>query len=230
MKSLSMGLALFLAVIAAIAAVAVLSYKTAYPTYTYRYKMTVNVNVAGHIRSGSSVIEVRLKTQPQLLPGIGPVLAEAFGEAIFVDLGEDRHVIAVLASERGIGEDFANHVVPAHFHLSYESKDLVKYPELEGRWELDQRTLPSWRIPTSVIFADLNEPKTARVVSPDEFSQVFGPDVSGPLMTIEMTKEPVTRSIQTKLPWLPHPNYLSGRFGCAPTEPHCLHGGHFKRS
>ena len=38
-------------------------YKINYPTYTYRYRMTVNVEVDGQMRSGSSVIEVRVSKQ-----------------------------------------------------------------------------------------------------------------------------------------------------------------------
>ena len=47
----------FLGIIVAIAAVAGL-YKLKYPTYTYRYRMTVEVDVGGEVRSQSSVIEV----------------------------------------------------------------------------------------------------------------------------------------------------------------------------
>ena len=35
--------------------------------------------------------------------------------------------------------------------------------------------LPSSYVPTFVTFSDLNDPKTARVVRPDQFEQVFGP-------------------------------------------------------
>src|SRR6185312_5450921 len=66
-----------------------------FPTYTYRYRMTVNVESDGHRHSGASVIEVRLKRQLQFLSEVPPVSAEITGEAVFVDLGEGRNVIAL---------------------------------------------------------------------------------------------------------------------------------------
>jgi hypothetical protein len=43
--------------------------------------------------------------------------------------------------------------------------------------------------------------------------------------------EPVTRGLETKMPWLPHPQYLSGRFDCDMyKDSHCLHGGHLARN
>jgi hypothetical protein len=84
-------------------------------------------------------------------------------------------------------------------------------------------------IPAFVTFAIPNDPATARVVLPSEFPAVFGPGVRLRDAGIEMTNDPVTRGIEKKLTWLPHPEYLSGRFACGPDEPHCLHGGHFTR-
>ena len=50
--------------------------KLAYPTYTYRYKMTINVEADGKLYSGSSVIEVRLVKQMQLTTEMPPVATE----------------------------------------------------------------------------------------------------------------------------------------------------------
>ena len=59
--------------------------KLAYPTYTYRYRMTVEVMVDGAIRSGSSVIEVQIHTQPNLLAN-PTIVPKVRGEAVLVDL------------------------------------------------------------------------------------------------------------------------------------------------
>jgi len=54
--------------IACVAIVAIfVLYKISYPTQTYRYRMTVNVEVDGQMRSGSSVIEVKVAEQPAII-------------------------------------------------------------------------------------------------------------------------------------------------------------------
>jgi hypothetical protein len=83
-------------------------------------------------------------------------------------------------------------------------------------------------IPTLVIFSDLNDPITARIVRPEELPQVFGEGVRFIRAYVEMTTDPVSRTIEAKLRWLPHPQYLNGH-ACDPTKPHCLHGGDFMR-
>jgi hypothetical protein len=167
--------------------------------------MTVEVEVDGKMHTGSSVIEVQLETQPQFLPGVGLVVQKVSGEAVFVDLGEGRNVVALLASgPRGQGVNFPASAVPEHYRLSYTDEDLVKFPHLTGRWQLDPQAPPESSVPTLVTLGDLNDPTTAKIVRPDEFPQVFGADVKPPTITIEMTRDRVTRAIEKKLPWLTH--------------------------
>jgi hypothetical protein len=175
--------------------------KLAYPTYTYRYKMTVNVEADGKLYSGSSVIEVRLVKQMQLTTEMPPVATEVSGEAVFADLGGGRNVIALLASgNKAKNSEYPKYIVSEHFKLSYDDSDLVKFPRLRGRWEL-----PSGELPTFVTFTDLADPKTARVVGLTEFEAVFGPDVHFKGVSVEMTSDPVTRGIEKNLKWWNNP-------------------------
>jgi hypothetical protein len=185
----------------AIIAGVVLAYKFVYPTYTYRYRMTVEVPVGDKIHSGSSVIEVRLVKQPQFLVPVPPVLARVTGEAVFVDLGAGKVVIALLASRDGKDTDFNKWLVSTHFKLSGEDQDLVKYSSLRGRWTLDAATSPPSQYPTLITFDDLQDGASARIVLPQEFPTVFGTDVRPPKIIIEMTSDPVTSEIEKKLPW-----------------------------
>ena len=176
MKILGIIAASFLAIIA----IAVLAYKLAYPTYTYRYKMTVEIEVDGQVRSGASVIEGRLVRQPSIVVPVPRVLRKFSGEAVFVELGNGRHVIAALASAGGFEHDFAKNIVPAHFGLSGNDHDLVKYPKLQGRWQLGSGTRPG--LPTFVTFTDSKDPTTAVVVEPQDFEKIFGPGVRPPVI------------------------------------------------
>jgi len=201
---------------------AVAWWKINYPTYVYRYRMTVEVEVNGKVHSGSSVIEVSISNQPQF-GSAPPYVPHVRGEAIFVDLGEGRNVIALLAAGRvAANVNYPDQIVPALFDVPFEN-----WATLGGM--RGTKEMPISKLPTFVTFANLNDLKTVRFVNLGEFQQIFGSAAHVPRVWIEMTDEPVTRGIQQKLPWLPHPRYLSGNFACAPSEPHCLHGGHFSR-
>ena len=185
---------------------AVAWYKITYPTYTYRYRMTVDVDVAGKVHSGSSVIEAKINTQPPL--GSAPLyVAHIRGEAVFVDLGKGRNVIALLAAGAPVPNvGYPESIVPILFDLPF--KEWAKLPSLRGT-----RDVPASRMPTFVTFADINDPKTARIVTPTEFTQVFGAGVNPPNVMITMTNDPVTRGIFQRLPWLAGlKGYMGGQF------------------
>jgi hypothetical protein len=158
--------------------------------------MTVEVIVDGVVHSASSVIEVEIQTQSTFLqtPSFIPHVR---GEAVFVDLGGGRNVIALLVSgPDGRNVSYPSEIVPRLFHVFYNDRDLPKLASLRGR-----RKIPESDLPTFVTFADLGDPKTARVVKPAEFSQVFGSGVRFSQTWIEMTDEPVTYNIEGKMPW-----------------------------
>lgn len=199
-------------------------YKLAYPTYIYRYRMTVEVMVGSTVHSGSSVIEIKINKQPQF-GDVGPYISHVRGEAVYVDLGRGRNVIALLASGPDAqDDDYPKYIVPNLFGLAFNDQDLAELSTLSG-----SKVLPSGQLPTFVTITDLDDPKTVRVVPLGAFPQIFGSDVHLKNVRIEMTGDPVTKRIEQKLPWLPHPRYLSGQFACNPVKELCLHGGDFTR-
>ncbi len=168
-------------------------WKINYPTYVYRYRMTVEVQVGGKIHSGSSVIEVRINRQPQI-GDAPPYVARIRGEAVFVDLGEGRSVIALLAAgPRAEKVDYSINIVPTLFNVPFEN-----WAELGNM--RDTRRVPESLMPTFVTFANLNDPKSARVVSPADFPAVFGSNIRLKSVTITMTSNAVTRTIEKKMP------------------------------
>jgi hypothetical protein len=122
--------------IVVVAVVAFLTYRAAFPTYTYRYRMTVEVTVEGQIKSGSGVIQVDVATLPPITD-VPPFHSEVTGEAVFVDLGGSRNLFALLvgAGRKG-GVDYPYYIVPRHFELSNRDADVARFPKLQGRWEL----------------------------------------------------------------------------------------------
>src|SRR5262245_578483 len=69
------------------------------PVYTYRYRLTVEVDTPEGLKSGSSVIETTVQdnTESWGPPESRMVRSRTKGEAVFVDLGSGKHVIALLA-------------------------------------------------------------------------------------------------------------------------------------
>lgn len=192
--------------------------------------MTIEVTVDGEVRSGSSVIEVRLTKQLQLLPEVVPVRSDVSGEAVYVDLGEGRNLVALLASgpnaENG---GYPQSVVPSHFKLSYSDSDLPKFSNLRGQWPL-----PKDGLPTFLTFGNLGDLQSAKVVLPDQFEQVFGAGVTLRDVRIEMTDEPVTHGIAEKMPWWNGPfpwlkKIADGVFGDMRSGPFRPTKEHFKR-
>ena len=168
-------------------------YKVIYPTYTYRYRMTVEVLVDGQVKSGSSVIEVNLTKQPQWFVPL-PISIKVVGEAVFVDLGEGRNVLALLASGP-VGSSYPSEIVPRHF--PFEAHDLRKLSGLSGTWSLSRDHLPMF-----VTLSDLSDPRSARVLDPNLFEEEFGAPVKLKDVVVQITRDPVTRGITTLIPWI----------------------------
>ncbi|ODA67392.1 hypothetical protein A7A08_01424 [Methyloligella halotolerans] len=179
-------------------------YKIVYPTVTYRYRMTVEVEVDGKVHSGSSVIEVKVIKHPRIIPSLAGSRDEITGQAVYVDLGDGRNVFALLGSAPYATDyhDYPAYIVLAHFDLSYTRQDLRKFPYLTGEWTIDPLDPPAIGAPAFMTFGDLDNPGTATLVDPKDFSRAFGPTVGPPIVKIEMTDKPVTTDLFKTLPWL----------------------------
>jgi hypothetical protein len=174
-------------------------YRTKYPTYTYRYRMKVTIEVDGETRSGSSVIEVNVRKNPSPLFERRVLLESVQGEAAFVPLREGLGLVALLASgPYGENVDYPTRIVPHVFNLNtFEASTREWLPSLSGQRELSGKWLP-----TLVLVSDPNDSATLRVILPDEFDHAFGRGVRFQGVTIEMTRDAVTRGIEERLPSL----------------------------
>jgi hypothetical protein len=176
------------------------AYKLSYPTYTYRYRMTVNVEVDGQLHSGSSVIDVHVSKQVRFLPEVNPLKYSGEGEAVYLDLGNRGRLVALLASgEYANDNEFPLYLVHRlHFKLDlFDDRKLASLSTLRGKWEL-----PNNELPTLVTFTDANNSATLSVIRPDQLDQTFGPGVRWRGVTIEMTTDPVTHGLEGRLPFL----------------------------
>ena len=177
---------------------AFVAYQLLFANYTNRFRLTIEVDTPDGIKSGSSVIQTWFYESGNWGPvEARGVRAEARGEAVFVDLGHARHVIGVLGwSANGQDQDRIYGLTRAALAPGkrVDWKDEYK---LKGKGDL-----PVNYVPTLVTFADINDPKTVRVVPPADFESVFGPGVRFRSASVETTDDPVTRKISEKLPLL----------------------------
>lgn len=188
------GLAIAVLILACVIGGGVAWYKISYPTYTYRFRLAIAVDVGDETKTASSVIEVQTVTRPMSVI-FSPINIYVYGDAVFVDLGAKGNVIALLACGPDGTESCVGTLVPEEFGIA-GVKSFPQLGTLRGSRELIGKFMP-----TLITFADLNDPKSARAVRPNQFEQVFGPDVHFKRAWIEMTSDPVTRGIEKKLPW-----------------------------
>jgi hypothetical protein len=179
------------------------AYAIAYPTYSYRYRITIEVDTADGLKSGSSVLEVTMVQYPSWVTlGANSHQITTRGEAVFVDLGRGRNLVALLAlgpnAEIGGAKSFA----PRSFFTFLEGRPRdVEWTKtlatMTGR-----RPFAGDRRPTLVTFGDLNNPASVREVPFDSPQSVLGPDVRSVRAWIDLTNDPVTTGLEAKLPWI----------------------------
>ena len=169
----------------------------------FRYRMTVEVETPQGLRSGSSVIEVKLSNPgrgPYVLPQAGTT-AKVRGEAVTVDLPGGKVLFALLSKpgfHDGAVQFPFDGLKPKPYHGEYAP--IRQAEELKGIRGIGE--LPKEAFPMLVTFDDLSDPATAREVDPDDLAASFGEGVKLRRITVEMTSESVTTGIEKRLRWL----------------------------
>lgn len=160
-------------------------------TSSYRYKLTVEVDTPQGVRSGSSVIEVRSHKDVA-----GNLHSQASGEAVAVELPDGRTIFALLRSPsfEDAAFGYAEIAYAARLPNPHRSDWLTRnraLRELRGA-----ALLPRQAYPMIVRFRDVRDPRTAEILDPSQLGQ--GTHVRR--IAVEITSEPVTRSIEGTLP------------------------------
>jgi hypothetical protein len=190
----------------------VLAWNIVFPTNSFRYKVTVNVETPEGIKSGSAVREFTVVQQPEI--GDSGPGNSVRGEAVVVDLGargvlfalidmdDEYMVFRTFPSEQG-GLTRAG----ARYYERLEAKatlDPANYPKLVAFKDInDPGTVYE---PFRVIFGDASQSsiernKVQRVE--DNLAATFGEGVRLKNITIEMTDEPVTDAkVEKHMPWV----------------------------
>lgn len=207
-------------------------------TYSWKYKITVEVETPEGIKTGSAVREVTNRDNTLLgeqIPSAGSRISYVKGEAVVIDLGK-RGVIFALIEHGSYGELYSA------FSIKNPSNSTDDFNKLKLGMVA---SLPQENWPMFVTFKDIGDPKSVLLVRGwrfnakaqkqifvDDSKKIFGNGIVPKSITIEITDDPVTSKIEKSLVWLPtvKKGYLDGRFsGGGPELSNILHYGHFEQ-
>jgi hypothetical protein len=173
----------------------------------HKYRLTVEVETPAGIKSASGIMSVH--------PDRGYSRSghtATHGDAIFVDLGGGKNLVALMANlDRTVDLDGVNYVALRAYKAA--GRGNVSFNEMNRM----TGTVPvtDTLIPVLLTFTDVGDPGTARAVPPDDLETTFGngfhlhgvsaevvPNGWWPLDFGGGLGEPVSRGIEAKLPWL----------------------------
>ena len=179
----------------------VVGYMYKYPNYTYRYRLTVNIEVDGKVHSGSSVIEVTWHGGPEI-GDVGPYTPTIRGQAPLVDLGVRGIVVAALINGEGYGRPSSGSawgvlwIAPRAFGRESSVDELPDLPKLRGK-----RELASDNLPLLLWFSSPQDPNTAKKILVEDIPDIFGPSARFVGASVEIAGDPILIDINQKLPW-----------------------------
>lgn len=193
-----------------------------WPSYEHRFRITIAVETPGGLKQGSSVWSISC-TEPIRGGGWSFMTGgcTTVGEAVFVDLGQGRNLIGLMArGALGEGVDIYD-IAAVAFERQGVPKDRFWYP-YAPTWS-GVRELRGNNIPTLASFSDLNDPTTGRVVSATDagFASAFGPSYRLRSVTLEAVPvglwpfnliglwgTPLTHGLEERLRWMDDPKVI----------------------
>ena len=213
---LGLGLLGFVVALAAITALLgwwVLDGSTTRPRVV-RSRLTIVVETPEGERTGSSVTQLMSYFPGGLTRAQGwSLIHQLAGEVVVVDLGQrgvlfstfERQSILVRSGGDAYNAGLApfpqdkfrgDYPLQASINQKYAAY-LDDLNRLKPKSELSLEDVPAL-----VRFGNLNDPTSVTLVNPRDLAASFGPGVTFKSATVEITDDPITHSIEARLPWL----------------------------
>lgn len=183
-----------------------------------RSRLTLVVETPEGERTGSSVTQETTYFPGGLTRAQGWGLTEQLvGEAVVVDLGQRGLLFATLRKQAhltfsgggGLGGGYNAGLTPfpqEKFRGEYSANASIneKYAAyLDDLNRLRPKSQLSLKdVPVLVRFGNPNDPKSVALVDPIDLAASFGPGVTFKSATVEITDDPITTGIGTRLSWL----------------------------
>jgi len=174
--------------------------------YGWNQKLTVTVQTPDGPVSASSVTQVTkiVSDGPFTLPEARGVRSELAGEAVVVEVLPGEYLFVLL---KGV-DHLAAHTFPEFDGIRDFGDWARAIQEHEG-----VGIVPPEKYPMMVMFEDISDPTSVRLVEPDDLESAFGEGVRLQEMTLTITDRSLTEgAVLRLLPWLPEisPNRLDG--------------------
>lgn len=155
-------------------------------TYSWRYKMTVEVETPEGVKTGSAVRKVDVAIKPYPLDARHPYRSKikVKGEAVVVDL-EERGVVFGLVSPDSYRAELYK-AFPIDGPSTPEGSEYYDRLPLGLKADLTEKNA-LWL----VTFTDLNDPQSIKTVTSDNISDIFGQGIKLKNIILEITDQPV---------------------------------------
>lgn len=181
----------------------------------HKYRLTVEVETPEGVKSASGVMAVH----PDRSYSRGGKTSTK-GDAVFVDLGGGKNLVALLAHvDKSLELDEINYVALRAYKAAGQNVSFNQMSRMTGTVPVTGEV-----IPVLVSFADPADPATARLVPSDNVEGVLGKGIRLRGISAEVVPngvwpldfggplgDPVTRGIEAKLPWLNGADNAAGR-------------------
>ncbi len=181
----------------------------------HKYRLTVEVETPAGVKSASGIMAVH----PDRSYSRGGKTSTR-GDAVFVDLGAGKNLVALLAHiDKSLEFEDVNYVALRAYKAAGQNVSFNQMSRMTGAVPVTGEV-----IPVLVSFADPADPASARLVPPNEVEATLGkgyrlraisaevvPNGVWPLDFGGSLGDPVTRGIKARLPWLNGPDNAAGR-------------------
>lgn len=184
--------ALILSIMTAIVIAVIIAWKVSFPTYSFRYKITINVETPDGLKTGNAVREISIAPSLNLTPEMGAT-KKISGEAVIIDLGQKGILFGLLSS------DSYNEVFEAFPIKGATTPEGLKFYE---SLKPGTKATITKNIPRFVRFSNLSEPKSVEKVDPHDMSASLGEGFRLKELTVEIVDEPILWQVKNYLPWI----------------------------
>jgi hypothetical protein len=171
-----------------------------FPSFVHRYRLTIELDDDGRVRSGSGVVQVTWTNQPKFGEA-PPWVSKVKGQAIFVNLETRGAVLALLSGGYPLQDEtikpdfFALRALYGSNALSPEALDAL------GRARVKKELGPT-ELVRMLWLPDINNPATAQIVDLRRLGTTIDPKLRFRRAEIELTGDSVTTDLSKHLPWL----------------------------
>jgi hypothetical protein len=178
----------------------------------HKFRLLVEVDTPSGVKSGASVLSVtpnRSYGGSTSGESAGP---QTKGDAVFVDLGEGRNLVALLAVGAPADVDAINYLAMRSFTAAGRR---VQFRDMKKTTAMPPAPVTGDLVPVLMTFKDVNDPKSAELVTAANIESVLGAGIKlrditvvtvtngfWPLDVGGVLGTPVSRGIEQQLPWL----------------------------